>query len=175
MYWAFSLTVNMCSYWQEQRRSKSYKRKCNQVSECDNWIPPFLFNQEVSSLKTQWGIVRNDGTCSLGSHHCPCSLWTGSSWKSLITAGRAKKKLAYNEVADGIIRYGLGCPIISLPSSFFYPLSSRFFFLLLFETSWYKIGDTLWLLIGASTNVCVAEAISGCLSRLFKLCYYMTS
>jgi len=59
----------------------------------------------------------------------------------VIAAGKAKKKQAYNEVADGVIRYGLGCPIVSLPSSFFYP--SRIFFLVLFETSWYKIGDML--------------------------------
>lgn len=137
----------------------------------------YLPTQKVSSLKTQWGIVRNNGslTSNLGSHHCPCSLWTGSSWKGLIAAGRVKKELAYNEVADGVIRYRLGCPFVSLPSSFFYPFSSRFFFLLLFETSWYKIRDTFWLLIGASTNVCAEEAISGCLSRLFKLSYHFSA
>ena len=76
---------------------------------------------------------------------------------------------------DNQIRARIRCPIVSLPSSFFYPFSSRFFFLLLFEPSWYKIEDTFWLLIGASTNVRAAEAISGCLSRLFKHSYHFSA
>lgn len=30
-----------------------------------------------------------------------CSLWTGSGWEGLFTAGRAEKKLANSEVAEG--------------------------------------------------------------------------